>query len=78
MGQGGEVNEKKQYLIYGVLVEAVKSEGSGFYDLTIPVTGDKQRYLADVFEDIAMPLGACATHRTPHPKNADCREWSHV
>jgi hypothetical protein len=51
-----DMNETKQYLIDGVLVEAVQSEGGGFYELTVVATGDKQRYLADVFESIAKPL----------------------
>ena len=45
----------KKYLVAGVLVEAVLSEGGGFYDLTVMQTGDKQRYLADVFESVAKP-----------------------
>ena len=51
-------NEKivqKNYLIADVLVEAVKSEGGGFYELTVVATGDKQRYLAEVFESVAAP-----------------------
>lgn len=69
------MNQPHQYLVGDVLVEAVKSEGGGFYDLTVIKTGDKQRYLADVFEVFAVPLGACKTHKTPHPKNKDCKEW---
>ncbi len=46
----------KQYLVAGVLVEATKSEGGGFYELTVVATGDKQRYLADVFEAVAKPV----------------------
>jgi hypothetical protein len=48
-------NPTKKYLVGGVLVEAVKSEGGGFYELTVLATGDKQRYLADVFEAVAKP-----------------------
>jgi len=47
--------ETKKYLIAGILVEATKSEGGGFYELTVLATGDKQRYLADVFESVAKP-----------------------
>jgi hypothetical protein len=50
------VNETKRYLIGGILVEAVKSEGGGFYELTVVATGDKQRYLADVFENVAKAV----------------------
>ncbi len=37
-------------------MEAVKSQGGGFYELTVVATGDKQRYLADVFEMVAKPV----------------------
>lgn len=50
------MNETKQYLVAGILVEAVKSEGGGFYELTVVKTGQKQRYLAGVFEMIAKPV----------------------
>jgi hypothetical protein len=50
------MQETKQYLVAGVLVEAVKSEGGGFYELTVVATGQKQRYLADVFEMVAKPV----------------------
>jgi hypothetical protein len=43
-------------LVAGILVEAVKSEGGGFYELTVLATGQKQRYLADVFEMVAKPV----------------------
>lgn len=46
---------KNLFLVGGILVEAVRSEGGGFYELTILMTGDKQRYLADVFEMVATP-----------------------
>lgn len=46
----------KQYLVVGILVEAVKSEGGGFYELTVVQTGQKQRYLAEVFEMVAKPI----------------------
>jgi hypothetical protein len=48
-------NETKQYWIAGIVVEAVKSEGGGFYDITILQTGEKVRYLAEVFETVAKP-----------------------
>jgi hypothetical protein len=43
-----------KYWVAGVLVEAVKSEGGGFYEITTP-TGAKFRYLAEVFETVAKP-----------------------
>lgn len=48
-------NAAKQYLVADVVVEATKSEGGGFYDITILQTGEKGRYLAEVFEMIAKP-----------------------
>ena len=50
------MNETKKYLVAGILVEAVRSEGGGFYELTVVATGQKQRYLADVFEMVAKPV----------------------
>jgi len=50
------MNETKQYLVAGILVEAVKSEGGGFYELTVVKTGQNQRYLADVFEAVAKEV----------------------
>jgi hypothetical protein len=47
-------NESKQYLIAGIVVEATKSEGGGFYDVVLP-DGEKCRYLADIFETVATP-----------------------
>ena len=41
------------YTVAGILVEAVKSEGGGFYELTVVATGEKKRYNADVFEMVA-------------------------
>lgn len=46
----------RKYLVAGILVEATKSEGGGFYELTVVATGQKQRYLADVFEQVAKPV----------------------
>ena len=46
---------KNLFLVAGILVEAVRSEGGGFYELTVLMTGDKQRYLAEVFEMVATP-----------------------
>jgi hypothetical protein len=46
----------KQYLVAGVLVEAIRSAGGRFYELTVIATGQKQRYLSDVFESIAKPV----------------------
>ena len=65
-----------RYLVGGIEVEAVKSVGGGFYDLIVLKTGDRQRYLADVFESVAVRLGICKTHNTPHPHNADCENWN--
>lgn len=48
-------NETKQYLVAGIVVEATKSEGSGFYDVTVQATGAKYRFLAEVFESVAKP-----------------------
>lgn len=48
-------NETKQYLVAGIVVEATKSEGGGFYDITVPLTGAKYRFLAEVFETVAEP-----------------------
>jgi hypothetical protein len=70
--------ERLKYLVAGILVEAVISPGGGFYEVTVELTGEKQRYIADVFEMVAIPRGACSTHRTPHPQNSDCKEWRHV
>lgn len=50
------MNEAKKYLVAGILVEAIKSLGGGFYELTVVKTGMKQRYLADVFEMVAKPV----------------------
>ena len=46
----------KLYTVGGILVEATKSGGGGFYELTVVKTGQKQRYLADVFEVVAKPV----------------------
>lgn len=48
-------NETKQYLVAGIVVEATKSDGGGFYDVTVQATGAKYRYLAEVFETVATP-----------------------
>lgn len=50
------MQETKLYLVAGILVEAAKSEGGGFYELTVVKTGQKQRYLADVFEMVAKQV----------------------
>jgi hypothetical protein len=74
-------NPTKKYLVGGVLVEAVKSEGGGFYELTVVDTGDKQRYLADVFEVVAIPMGFCDILDIPHKKDLSrlkCKNWRHV
>lgn len=59
-------------------MDAVRSIGGGFYDMTVVKTGDKQSYTAYVFEQEAVALGACKTHFTPHPKNRDCKDWFQV
>lgn len=43
----------RKYLVAGILVEATKSLGGGFYELTVVATGQKQRYNAEVFESVA-------------------------
>jgi len=45
-----KMNQPKKYLINDVLVEAVKTEGGGFYDVTVVATGNKLRCVAEVFE----------------------------
>lgn len=45
-----------KFTVAGILVEATKSEGGGFYELTVIKTGQKQRYLAEVFEMVAKPV----------------------
>jgi hypothetical protein len=49
------LSNPKQYLVAGILVEAVLSEGGGFYEVTVVETGFKCRYLAPVFEIVATP-----------------------
>jgi hypothetical protein len=49
------MEKSNQYLVAGIVVEATKSEGGGFYDITILATGEKVRYLAEVFETVAKP-----------------------
>jgi hypothetical protein len=49
-------NPTKQYLVGGIVVEATKSEGGGFYDVTVLATRAKYRCLADVFDEaVAKP-----------------------
>ena len=50
------MKETKTYLVAGILVEAAKSEGGGFYEITVLATGQKYQYLADVFESVAKPV----------------------
>ena len=50
------INPTKKYLVGGILVEATKSEGGGFYDITVVATGQKNRYLAEVFEGVAEKI----------------------
>lgn len=45
-----------RYLIDGVLVEATKTIGGGFYDVTVVATGTKLHWLAVAFEVEAKPV----------------------
>lgn len=47
--------ETKLYTVAGFVVEATKSEGGGFYDIKVVATGNRYRFLADVFEMVAKP-----------------------
>ena len=49
------MSQPQKYLANGVVVTAVKSEGGGFYDVTMVATGAKMRVLAKVFEKNAKP-----------------------
>jgi hypothetical protein len=49
-------NPTKQYLVAGIVVEATKSDGGGFYDVTVLRTGAKYRYNAEVFETVAKEI----------------------
>ena len=42
----------KEYEISGVVVEAKKSPGGGFYEVIMP-DGERLRYIAEVFETVA-------------------------
>jgi hypothetical protein len=58
MGKGGKmtpVNPRANYLIAGVPVYAVKSEGGLFYHVTVLETGFKSQSLVKVFEEISVP-----------------------
>lgn len=44
-----------KFTVAGIVVEATKSEGGGFYDIVVVQTGKKYRFLADVFETVAKP-----------------------
>lgn len=46
----------KKYLVAGIVVEATKSEGGGFYTVKILQTGETTRYLSDVFESVAEEI----------------------
>lgn len=43
-----------KFRIRDVIVDARKSPGGAFYDIVFP-NGEKARYLADVFEEVAKP-----------------------
>ena len=49
-------NLKNLFLVDGVLVEAVPSQGGGFYDLTIVPTGDTMKVIASAFLETAKPI----------------------
>ena len=58
--------ETKKFTVDGVLVEAAKSEGGGFYDITVVQTGKKMRCLAWVFESISEEVNESQEHnRSP-------------
>jgi hypothetical protein len=42
-----------RFLVNGVLVEAVLSEGGRFYDITVVKTKAKMRILVEIFEQYA-------------------------
>lgn len=42
----------KKFQVAGIVVEAVRSEGGGFYTITLP-NGETHRVLAEVFETVA-------------------------
>jgi hypothetical protein len=42
----------KKYRIAGIIVQARKSPGGGFYDVILP-DGEQSRFLATAFEDVA-------------------------
>lgn len=63
-----------KFTVAGILVEAIKSVGGGFYEITVVKTGKKYRYLADVFEMVAKPVletcwkcGATKCDHSPDP-----------
>jgi hypothetical protein len=49
-------NLTKRYLVGGVLVEATKTLGGGFYDVTVLATKATGRYLAEAFEKEAKEV----------------------
>jgi hypothetical protein len=54
------VNLTKRYMVAGVLVEATKSVGGGFYDVTVIAAGtfpgQQSRIRAKAFEMVAKPV----------------------
>lgn len=56
--------EIKKYTVDGELVEAVKSEGGGFYEITVVKTGEKIRCLAWAFESVAEEYHESQEHET--------------
>lgn len=54
-----------KYTVAGELVEAVKSEGNGFYEVTVVKTGEKLRCLAQAFEAVAKEHHESQEHNGP-------------
>jgi hypothetical protein len=46
----------KRYTIAGIEVTAQKSLGGSFYEVTVVPTGETLRYIAEVFETVAVPV----------------------
>jgi hypothetical protein len=49
------INLTKRYLLEGILVEATKTIGGLFYDVTVVSTGEKVHVVAVAFEKAAKP-----------------------
>ena len=70
------MSQPQTYLVAGVIVEATKSAGGGFYDVRVVQTDARYRYLAEVFESVAKRFNpACGgVSHIPGSGCADCRE----